>query len=598
MCGVEVVWAASAMASTGEFIGRRVGRFTITSHLASGGMAELFIAKQEAVGGFEKDLVLKMLQDRYAQNARVVEMFLDEARLAAKLNHQNIVHVYDVDEFEGVRYIAMEYIHGETLTDIVRRSISRGTFLPLEHALQVVAETAAGLAYAHDRRDPDGRPVRIVHRDVSPSNILVTYEGVTKIVDFGIARVQDQIREESGMRPGKVSYMAPEQVRGEGADHRSDIFSLGIILYEITVGRRLWRGPAEQVMRRILEEQIPPPTYVRRDYPPALELIVMKALERRPTERYQSAADLQNDLNEFMDDAGLKSGARRLSQYMKDLFSSAPELSEEDLLEVGPLGKAAVAGAGAEGEEAGEDLDFDSRAPLMMRMEARPEEPASRRASAPVQPLATPGRARPPATPRPTAEGRPSRPTPRHPGAPLDDDSLPPVPAAALGRGRGVPQAARRTTSTASGSIRAAAPESLTPIPLLQTGSRPMPGQLNADRRPGPPPGIVQPPPLRPGPPESGPVRSGPPGSGRVGWPRDQQYGDQRYGDGGTDVGSVMAAVDAQRSAPQPSGPIPAVPSLLVPTEPTGVGGSKRVLAMVATGLLLVAAVVVFLATR
>ena len=386
------------MASPSEFIGKRVGRFTITSHLASGGMAELFIARQEAVGGFEKHLVLKMLQERYATNPRVVEMFLDEARLAAKLNHQNIVHVYDVDEADGVRYIAMEYIHGETVTDIVRRSIARGGFLPLEHAIHIVGETAAGLAYAHDSRNPEGRPARIVHRDVSPSNVLVTYEGLTKIVDFGIARVQDQIREESGMRPGKVSYMSPEQVRGEPADHRSDIFSLGIILYEITVGRRLWRGPAEQVMRRIVEESIPPPTYVRRDYPPALELIVMKALERRPTDRYQSAAELQRDLSEFMEEAGLKSGSRRLSQYMKELFAPDSPTDENKKQpgsrpgdrpgvpgghsaagQGGPAGVLQAAGASpgalsplADLEDS-EELDFDRRAPLMMRMEARPE---------------------------------------------------------------------------------------------------------------------------------------------------------------------------------------------------------------------------------
>ncbi|MES1172357.1 MAG: serine/threonine-protein kinase [Bacteroidota bacterium] len=383
------------MANTGEFIGRRVGRFTITSHLASGGMAELFIARQEAVGGFEKDLVLKMLQDRYAGNARVVEMFLDEARLAAKLNHQNIVHVYDVDEFEGVRYIAMEYIHGETVTDIVRRSIARGAFLPLEHAVHIVAETAAGLNYAHDRRDAEGRPARIVHRDVSPSNILVTYEGLTKIVDFGIARVQDQIREESGMRPGKVSYMSPEQVRGEGADHRSDIFSLGIILYEITVGRRLWRGPPEQVMRRIVEDQIPPPTYVRRGYPPALELIVMKALERRPVERHQSAAELQNELNEFMEEAGLKSGARRLSEYMKDLFAAdaAPAMAPggADQSVAFAFGPAETTSPDAEESE---DLDFDRRAPLMMRVEARADDAAPVSVgAAPVPPLTTRDRA-------------------------------------------------------------------------------------------------------------------------------------------------------------------------------------------------------------
>jgi serine/threonine protein kinase len=379
------------MATTGEFIGRRVGRFTITSHLASGGMAELFIARQEAVGGFEKDLVLKMLQERYARNSRVVEMFLDEARLAAKLNHQNIVHVYDVDEADGVRYIAMEYIHGETVTDIIRRSIARKSFLPLEHAVHIVSETAAGLAYAHERRDPEGRPARIVHRDVSPSNILVTYEGLTKIVDFGIARVQDQIREESGMRPGKVSYMSPEQVQGHGADHRSDIFSLGIILYEITVGRRLWRGPAETVMRRIVEEQIPPPTYVRRDYPPALELIVMKALERRPADRHQSAADLQHELNDFMEEAGLKSGSRRLSEYMKDLFAPGAVPLDDISIETdrGDTSSASAVSAASAGDDS-EDLDFDRRAPLMMRVEARADDlPTGRRAMAPVPPLRT-----------------------------------------------------------------------------------------------------------------------------------------------------------------------------------------------------------------
>ncbi len=362
------------MASPAEFVGKRVGRFTVTSHLASGGMAELFIARQEAVGGFEKDLVLKMLQERYATNPRVLQMFLDEARLSAKLNHQNIVHVYDVDQAEGIHYIAMEYIHGETVTDIVRRSIAGGSFLPLEHAVQIVADTAAGLEYAHERRDTEGRPTRIVHRDVSPSNILVTYEGITKIVDFGIARVQDQIKEESGMRPGKVSYMAPEQVQGEASDHRADIYSLGIILYEITVGRRLWRGPPEQVLRRIVEEQVPPPTYVRRGYPHALELIIMKALEKRPQNRQQSAAELQHELLEFMEETGLKSGPRRLARYMKDLFADGAAAPGASAAGNGVPGEPVPVAAEKSDEQ--EDLDFDRRAPLMMRVEARPDDRA------------------------------------------------------------------------------------------------------------------------------------------------------------------------------------------------------------------------------
>ncbi|HEX2659541.1 MAG TPA: serine/threonine-protein kinase [Polyangia bacterium] len=417
------------MATPTDFIGKHVGRFTILSHLASGGMAELYIARQEAVGGFEKNLVVKMLQEKYAKNPRVLEMFLDEARLAAKLNHQNIVHVYDVDKTEDTHYIAMEYIHGETVTDIVRRSIARGEFLPLEHAVQIVADTAAGLDYAHSSRDADGRPTRIVHRDVSPSNILVTYEGITKIVDFGIARVQDQIREESGMRPGKVSYMSPEQVRGEIADHRADIYAMGIILYEITVGRRLWRGPPDVVMKRILEEQIPPPTYVRRGYPPALELIIMKALEKRPADRQQSAAELQRELLEFMEESGLKSGPRRLARYMKDLFADETTRSSPGLAAFPAPVVATPTDSGAASAPVEEDLDFDRRAPLMMRVEARPDDLAEFDSGAaaghpsPIPPspstitrLATPrGKASPPPIPMGVARVL----APRPPAEPL-----------------------------------------------------------------------------------------------------------------------------------------------------------------------------------
>ena len=402
-------------------------------------MAELFIARQEAVGGFEKDLVVKMLQERYATNPRVLQMFLDEARLAAKLNHQNIVHMYDVDKVDGIHYIAMEYIHGETVTDIVRKSIADGGFLPLEHAVQVVADTAAGLEYAHERRDAEGRPARIVHRDVSPSNILVTYEGITKIVDFGIAKVQDQIREESGMRPGKVSYMSPEQVKGEVADHRADIYSLGIILYEITVGRRLWRGPPEQVLRRIVEEQVPPPTYVRRGYPHALELIIMKALEKRPQNRQQSAAELQHELLEFMEEAGLKSGPRRLARYMKDLFGVDTTVQPVSATINGLAGTpAAVA---PEQSEEQEDLDFDRRAPLMMRVEPRTDDDADWD-SGPANTFGgpAPGAATPPiAAPGPIVPRQPSgpivapvdpaRPTPAAPAHASPVAQVPTVPA-------------------------------------------------------------------------------------------------------------------------------------------------------------------------
>ncbi len=384
-----------------DLTGRQIGRYSVVRHLASGGMAELYIARQQAMGGFEKAVVLKVLQPRYARNPRVVTMFLDEARLAAKLNHATIVHVYDVADDAGMKYIAMEYIHGETIADIVKRGLAQGNYLPMEHAVHIATETAAGLAYAHERREPDGHVWRIVHRDVSPTNILVTYEGQTKLVDFGIARAQDELREEAGILPGKAPYMSPEQVRGQGADHRSDIFSLGIILYELTLCRRLYRGPADEVMKRIVEEKVMPPTAIRRDFPAALELIVMKALEKRPEDRYQSAEELRHDLEEFLDESGLRTGNRRLAVYMNDLFAAEASGAPGRAF---PAGKAPASSR----EDEPEDLDFDRRAPLGMRIEAAAEEPVAELPRLPMaakRPAPTAGPAPQPNPPAPAPAG-------------------------------------------------------------------------------------------------------------------------------------------------------------------------------------------------
>ncbi len=368
-----------------SFVGSQVGRYTVVRPLASGGMAELFIAKQEAMGGFEKPVVLKLLQPRYAENPRVVSMFLDEARLAAKLNHPSIVHLYDVAEDGGLKYIAMEYIHGETVADIVKRGLAANNYLPLEHAVHVVRQSAAGLGYAHERREADGHVLRIVHRDVSPTNILVSYEGQTKIVDFGIARAQDELKEESGTRPGKASYMSPEQVRGEPADYRSDIFSLGIILYELTLCQRLYRGAPEIIMRKIVDGAVTPPTAINRDYPPTLELIVMKALEKRPEDRYQSAEQMSHDLEEFLEESGLRSGNRRVSLYMQELFAPDAPTSDAGVAASRAFSEPRPPASGAAVvDDNSEELDLDRRAPLAMRIEVAPEPaaPAARGSSA------------------------------------------------------------------------------------------------------------------------------------------------------------------------------------------------------------------------
>jgi len=335
------------------------GRYTLLRRLAVGGMAEIYLARQAAMAGFEKEVVIKRLRAELADDPRIVEMFLDEARIGALLNHPNIVHVYDVDEHDGIPYIAMEYIVGEELNELCRRGLTHGRFLPLEHAVELIRQAAHGMGYFHAKRGAEGsilsdQPLDIVHLDISPSNLLVTQDGTMKVIDFGIARARGQ-RTRTEVIPGKLSYMSPEQAsRTAGSpqvDHRSDIFSLGIVLYEITVGRRLFRGPANEVVQKLIAAEVEPPTFFRRSFPPALEAIVMRALEKHPADRYQSAYDLADDLETFLRDERLHSGPVRIARYLDMLTHAAggqrrPELVSEAEVRRG---------------DGGDELDFDSQ---------------------------------------------------------------------------------------------------------------------------------------------------------------------------------------------------------------------------------------------
>jgi serine/threonine protein kinase len=311
-------------------------RYTLLRRLAVGGMAEIYLARQAAMAGFEKDVVIKRLRAELAEDPRIVEMFLDEARVGALLNHPNIVHVYDIDEQDGIPYIAMEHIVGEELTELCRRGLAHDHFLPLEHAVELMRQAAAGMGYFHAKRNaagPNGEPLDIVHLDISPSNLLVTQDGFLKIIDFGIASARGQ-RSRGDIMPGKLGYMSPEQAARRPIDHRSDIFSLGIVLYEITVGRRLFRGPAQEVVARLIDAQVEPPTFVRRTFPSALEAIVLRALEKHPDDRYQTAYELADDLETFLRDAHLQSGPVRIARYLDALSAAAggprrPELISE-----------------------------------------------------------------------------------------------------------------------------------------------------------------------------------------------------------------------------------------------------------------------------
>ncbi len=323
-------------------------KYVLLRKLGEGGMAEIFLARQLGLGGFKKELVIKRIHKKLAANEAYVEMFLDEARIAANLNHPNIVHIYDIGKAFGTYYIAMEFIHGKDLMEVCRKGIAEKQFLPLRYSVRIISDMAAGLAFAQDHRDEHGNRVGIVHRDISPTNILISFHGVSKLVDFGIARAASQVANEVGTVVGKLNYMAPEQVRGDLVDARSDLFALGVVLYEITVGRRLFKGPRKEVVDKILNHPIPPPTLVRPDYPPDLEQIVMRLLEKKPENRYPDGAELHSDLERFGASLGPKVGSNHLSRYLTGLFEETgvgfevePDEAEEE-------------------DEDEDDLDFDS----------------------------------------------------------------------------------------------------------------------------------------------------------------------------------------------------------------------------------------------
>jgi serine/threonine protein kinase len=296
-------------------------KYVLVEHIATGGMAEIYRAQYAGIEGFAKELVIKTLREEFAARPDVVAMFLDEARVAATLTHNNVVHTYDLGELGGEYFIAMELLKGQELVDVMRRSGSGPEHrIPLELSVGVIMQACEGLHYVHSRTAEDGSPLGLVHRDINPTNIHVGYDGVCKILDFGIAATRASAVAKKGQVAGKLSYMAPEQLQGHAIDTRADIFPLGVVLYELCLGRRLFRGQREEVMRRVLEGDIPAPTFVDPKFPPALEAILMKALEIDPAERYQNCDHMFRDLEAFLGEAGLSWTPRRLSAMMVELF--------------------------------------------------------------------------------------------------------------------------------------------------------------------------------------------------------------------------------------------------------------------------------------
>ncbi len=269
------------------------GKYQLLKRLAMGGMAQIYLARRRGPEGFEKLLVIKRILPHLAENADFVRMFLDEARIAARLDHPNIVDIYDLGAQDDTFFIAMEYIHGEDLRRVWKRAERSGQLIPVPLVCRIMIEACAGLEHAHKQKDTQGRPLGIVHRDISPQNILLTFEGRVKVVDFGIAKAADQATvTRSGVLKGKYSYMSPEQAAGQkNLDCRTDIFALGVVLYELLTGMRLFKRLTDMAtLQAVADCNISPPSQINPRVPKDLDPIVMKALTRAPPRDHRGAA--------------------------------------------------------------------------------------------------------------------------------------------------------------------------------------------------------------------------------------------------------------------------------------------------------------------
>lgn len=303
------------------------GKYELLKKVGLGGMAELFLARQSGIEGFEKLIVIKRILPHLADSSEFIQMFLNEARLAARLNHPNVVQIYDLGRVGGQYFIAMEYINGVDLSRVLKKERKRRRFIPTEHAVKMMSYVCEALTYAHNHTDVRGNPLSIVHRDVSPHNVLVAFDGGVKLTDFGIAKAVTQaVKTKAGTLKGKYYYMSPEQCLGRKVDNRSDIFSAGILLYQLMTGRLPFRGDSEfSVLHAIVHDAPRPPSVHREDFPNGIYPILERSMAKHPEDRYDDAPQMQMALDKFLMGERLVSNTTLIGKYVQDLF---PEVIE------------------------------------------------------------------------------------------------------------------------------------------------------------------------------------------------------------------------------------------------------------------------------
>ncbi|HWL87022.1 MAG TPA: serine/threonine-protein kinase [Polyangiaceae bacterium] len=323
-----------------------IGRYRIIAQLGAGGMAEVYLAVMIGQRGFNKLVVLKVPRSNVAANPSLLAMFIDEARVAARLNHPNVVQTYEVVREEDRDIIVMEYLDGYPLSKIISQGRKLGTPLPLWMHYEVLVHAMTGLHYAHEAKDFDGSPLNLVHRDVSPHNVFVTFDRQVKILDFGIAKARTSTHQtEVGTFKGKVRYMPAEQLTGSAVDRRADIFSLGVAIWEAAVGEPLWRGKSDiEVMGATLAGEVPMPRDVRPDVPEPIDIICRRAMAHRKEDRYLTCLELQNDLESYLATIPGTKGLKPIIGYMQMLFAE-PRTERQALIDR-QLAKAELLGTG------------------------------------------------------------------------------------------------------------------------------------------------------------------------------------------------------------------------------------------------------------
>ena len=305
------------------------GKYLLLDRISVGGMAEVFKAKSYGVEGFEKVIAIKRILPSMGEDRDFIKMFIDEAKIAGQLSHANICQIFELGKIQGSHFIAMEYVWGKDLLQIQNRCKRLGRVVPVQMACYIIAKACEGLHYAHKKRDPMGNPLEIVHRDCSPQNILVSYEGEVKVIDFGIARAASRSsRTQAGVLKGKFGYMSPEQVRGLPLDRRSDIFSLGTVLYESLTGERLFVGESDfSTLEKVRNADVTPPRELNSEIPEQVERIVLKALSRDREKRYQWCSEMQAELQAYLTAQRDVFASKSLGESIREMFDR--ELTRE-----------------------------------------------------------------------------------------------------------------------------------------------------------------------------------------------------------------------------------------------------------------------------